>query len=91
MNWPDFTKRSNAIVILLALEVMFFVAMFVAFMLPHAPDKLRDACLAAFTGATGMLALGLKLGGPETPTVDDDKGGTVQQTTTVTPPEKSQQ
>jgi len=84
MNWPDFTKRSNAIVILLGLEVMFFIAMFVAFMLPHAPSKLQDACLAAFTGATGMLALALKLGGPETPTTDDT-AGTVQQTTIVTP------
>ena len=31
-----------------------------------------------------MLALALKLGGPETPTTDDT-AGTVQQTTTVTP------
>jgi len=84
MNWPDFTKRSSAIVVLLALDVFFFLCTFTAYMLPHAPDDLRKLCAGAFGTASGMLALALKMGGPDTPTTDDT-AGTVQQTTIVTP------
>ena len=84
MNWPDFTKRSNAIVILLGSEIFFFVAMFSAYMLPHAPDDLRKMCATAFTGATGMLALALKLGGPDVPNPPDATSGSSQTTTTTT-------
>ena len=88
MNWPDFTKRSNAIVILLFLDLFFFASMFFSYTRAF-PPELRGVCKDAFTGIAGALLLALKLGGPETPTVDEDTGGTVQQTTTVTaPPEQ---
>jgi hypothetical protein len=89
MNWPDFTKRSNAIVILLFLDLFFFGSMFFAFAKSSFPPELRSVCKDAFTGIAGALLLALKLGGPETPTVDADTGGTVQQITTVTAPPTS--
>jgi heme/copper-type cytochrome/quinol oxidase subunit 3 len=84
MNWPDFTKRSNAIVILLGSEIFFFIAMFAAYVMPHAPDDLRKICATAFTGATGMLALALKLGGPDVPNPPDATSGSTTTTTTAT-------
>jgi hypothetical protein len=84
MNWPDFTKRGNAIAILFFLEMFFFVAMFVSFLLPHEHIKLQEVCVTAFTGATAMLALALKLGGPDTPNPPDATSGSATTTTTTT-------
>ena len=84
MNWPDFTKRGNAIAILFFLEMFFFVAMFVSFLLPHEHIKLQEVCVTAFTGATAMLALALKLGGPDTPNPPDATSGSATTTSTTT-------
>lgn len=85
MNLPDFTKRSNAILILLGLDILFYVGMVVAYVWPHSSPDLRTVMRDAFIGVSSPLLLALKMGGPDTPTPSDDKGGTVQQTTTVTP------
>jgi hypothetical protein len=88
-TWPDFTKRSNAIAILLGLTIFFFCMTFLSFMLmvwtPKIPPRLPELCAAAFYGASQSLMLALKMGGPDTPTLPDATGGTVQQTTTVQP------
>jgi hypothetical protein len=84
MNWPDFTKRSNAILILLCSEIFFFVAMFVSYCMPHGDPDLRRNCVMAFTGASAMLGLALKLGGPDQSNPPDATSGSSTTTTTAT-------
>ena len=82
MNWPDFTRRSNAIVILLTLDIFFFLATFLAYMLPHAPKDLQSLCAGAFGGISSALLLALKMGGNDVPDVPVTSSK-VQTTTTA--------
>ena len=82
---PDFTKRSNAIVILLALDVFFFVCAFASWIIPHGGDgELWKFCGIAFYGNSQALMLALKMGGPDTPNPPDATVATSQTTTTST-------
>jgi hypothetical protein len=81
MNWPDLSKRSNAILILLVLDILFYVGMIVAYLMPHASDAFRAVARDAFLGVSAPLLLALKLS--EVPTLPPNTTGTVQTTTTV--------
>ena len=85
MNSPDLTKRSNAIIILLALDVFFFICAFVSWIIPHGGDgELWKFCGVAFYGNSQALMLALKMGGPDTPNPPDATSGSATTTTTTT-------
>src|ERR1035441_4875855 len=87
MNWPDFTKRSNAIAILLAMQLGYFIATFASwFFVKHygGDTDLWKWGGIAFAGNTNALMLALKMGGPDTPNPPDATSGSSQTTTTTT-------
>ena len=87
MTWPDFTKRSNAIAILLVMQVVYFVATFASwFFVKHygGDQELWKWCGVAFAGNTNALMLALKMGGPDSPSVQTPVSGTSTSTTTTT-------
>ena len=87
MNWPDLTKRSNAIMILLVLDAFFFIAAFASwFLMRHygGDPELWKFCGVAFYGNSQALMLALKMGGPDTPNPPDATAGSSQTTTTMT-------
>ena len=85
MNSPDLTKRSNAIIILLALDVFFFICAFVSWIIPYGGDgELWKFCGVAFYGNSQALMLALKMGGPDTPNPPDATSGSATTTTTTT-------
>jgi hypothetical protein len=85
VNSPDLTKRSNAIIILLALDVFFFICAFVSWIIPHGGDgELWKFCGVAFYGNSQALMLALKMGGPDTPNPPDATSGSATTTTTTT-------
>ena len=82
MNAPDLSKRSNAILILLGLDILFYIGMVMAYLMPSASDAFRAVARDAFLGVSAPLLLALKLS--EVPTLPGNTTGTVQTTTTVT-------
>ena len=85
MNWPDFTKRSNAIAILLALDIFFFICAFVSWVIPHGGDgELWKFCGVAFYGNSQALMLAMKMGGPDSPNPPDATSGSATTTSTTT-------
>jgi hypothetical protein len=83
VQFPDLTKRSNAIAIILGLTIFFFVATFAAYLWPHAPVKLPELCAAAFYAMSQSLMLALKMGGPDAPELPAVTSGSTQTTTTT--------
>ena len=85
MDSPDFTKRSNAIAILLVLDAFFFIAAFASWFFMRGRDpELWKFCGVAFYGNSQALMLALKMGGPDTPNPPDATSGSSQTTTTTT-------
>lgn len=83
MQFPDLTKRSNAIAIILGLTIFFFVATFAAYLWPGAPQKLAELCAAAFYAMSQSLMLALRMGGPDPPELPAVTSGSTQITTTT--------
>ena len=87
MNWPDLTRRSNAIGILLTMQIVYFVATFASwfFVKKYGGDTdLWKWCGVAFAGNTNALMLALKMGGADTPNPPEATSGSSQTTTTTT-------
>ena len=84
MNWPDFTKRSNAIAILLGLDIFFFVMAFVAWLMRHGDPELWKFATIAFYGNSQALMLAMKMGGPDSPNPPDATSGSATTTSTTT-------